>query len=91
MNLDRRTEPGLVIISCFAIGLGVALTPIGERLVKHGARVDQPVPESRLLFFQQSNEGVAGPAGGIRMCSTSLTDLARQWRGPGVGGWRLNQ
>lgn len=32
MNLDRRTETGLVIISCFAIGLGAVLTPIGEPL-----------------------------------------------------------
>ena len=32
MNLDKRAETGLVIISCFAIGLGAVLTPIGEPL-----------------------------------------------------------
>jgi predicted cation transporter len=32
INLDRKTEINIVIISCFAIGLGAALTPLGEPL-----------------------------------------------------------
>ncbi len=32
LMLDRRTEVNLVIIACFAIGLGAALTPVGEPL-----------------------------------------------------------
>lgn len=32
LKLDRQSEAALVIISCFAIGLGAALTPIGEPL-----------------------------------------------------------
>lgn len=32
LRLDRRTEVNLVIIACFAIGLGAALTPVGEPL-----------------------------------------------------------
>jgi predicted cation transporter len=32
LRLDRRTEIKLVIITCFAIGMGAALTPIGEPL-----------------------------------------------------------
>ncbi|MCX9012262.1 MAG: DUF1646 family protein [Candidatus Methanoperedens sp.] len=32
MKLDRKTTINLVIIACFAIGLGAALTPIGEPL-----------------------------------------------------------
>lgn len=31
-TLDRKSEVALVIISCFAIGLGATLTPIGEPL-----------------------------------------------------------
>ena len=32
LKLSRKTEISLVIIACFAIGLGAALTPIGEPL-----------------------------------------------------------
>ena len=32
INLDKKTETNIVIIACFAIGLGAALTPIGEPL-----------------------------------------------------------
>ena len=32
MHLERRTETRLVILSCFSIGLGAALTPFGEPL-----------------------------------------------------------
>lgn len=32
MNLQRKTEVRLVIIACFAIGLGAVLTPLGEPL-----------------------------------------------------------
>lgn len=32
LNLDRKFETNLTIIACFAIGLGAALTPIGEPL-----------------------------------------------------------
>jgi len=32
IRLDKRAETELVIISCFSIGLGAALTPIGEPL-----------------------------------------------------------
>ena len=32
LKLDRKTEIHLVIISCFSIGLGAALTPVGEPL-----------------------------------------------------------
>jgi len=32
MKLDRKTTINLVIIACFAIGLGAALTPVGEPL-----------------------------------------------------------
>ncbi len=32
LKLNRKTEINLVIIACFAIGLGAALTPVGEPL-----------------------------------------------------------
>lgn len=32
LKLERKTEINLVIIACFAIGLGAALTPVGEPL-----------------------------------------------------------
>ncbi|HAZ07342.1 MAG TPA: cation transporter [Elusimicrobia bacterium] len=32
LRLDRRTELSLVILACYSIGLGAALTPIGEPL-----------------------------------------------------------
>jgi len=32
LKLNRKTEVNLVIIACFAIGLGAALTPVGEPL-----------------------------------------------------------
>jgi predicted cation transporter len=32
LKLDRKTEINIVIIACFAIGLGAALTPVGEPL-----------------------------------------------------------
>lgn len=32
MRLDRKTTINLVVIACFAIGLGAALTPVGEPL-----------------------------------------------------------
>lgn len=32
LNLDKRYETRLVILSCFSIGMGAALTPIGEPL-----------------------------------------------------------
>jgi predicted cation transporter len=32
LKLDRRTETVLTVISCFSIGLGAALTPVGEPL-----------------------------------------------------------
>lgn len=32
LKLDRKTEVNIVVIACFAIGLGAALTPIGEPL-----------------------------------------------------------
>ena len=32
LSLDRRAEVRLVVIACFAIGMGAALTPIGEPL-----------------------------------------------------------
>src|SRR5699024_3693438 len=32
LKLDRKSEIRLVVIACFAIGLGAALTPIGEPL-----------------------------------------------------------
>lgn len=32
MRLDRKTEVRLVVLACFALGLGAALTPIGEPL-----------------------------------------------------------
>ncbi|HZO80375.1 MAG TPA: DUF1646 family protein [Candidatus Binataceae bacterium] len=32
MKLDRRSEIATVVLACFAIGLGAALTPIGEPL-----------------------------------------------------------
>ncbi len=32
LNLDRRTEINIVIINCLSIGLGAALTPVGEPL-----------------------------------------------------------
>ncbi|MDO8527838.1 MAG: DUF1646 family protein [Deltaproteobacteria bacterium] len=32
LNLDKKRETNLVIIACFAIGLGAVLTPIGEPL-----------------------------------------------------------
>ncbi|WP_269411676.1 DUF1646 family protein [Lentibacillus daqui] len=32
LNLDKKSEIRLVVLACFAIGLGAALTPIGEPL-----------------------------------------------------------
>lgn len=32
LKLDRKSEIGLTIVACFAIGMGAALTPIGEPL-----------------------------------------------------------
>lgn len=32
LRLDRKTERAIVILACYAIGLGAALTPIGEPL-----------------------------------------------------------
>ncbi len=32
MKLERRTEIRIVVLACFAIGLGAALTPVGEPL-----------------------------------------------------------
>ena len=32
LNLDRRSEIAAVVLACFAIGLGAALTPVGEPL-----------------------------------------------------------
>lgn len=32
LNLDRKTEIRIVIIACYAIGMGAALTPLGEPL-----------------------------------------------------------
>ncbi len=32
LRLERKTEINLVIVSCFAIGMGAALTPVGEPL-----------------------------------------------------------
>lgn len=32
LNLDRKSEIAAVVLACFAIGLGAALTPIGEPL-----------------------------------------------------------
>lgn len=32
LKLDRKSESAIVIITCFAIGLGAALTPVGEPL-----------------------------------------------------------
>jgi predicted cation transporter len=32
LRLDKRTETMLTVISCFSIGLGAALTPVGEPL-----------------------------------------------------------
>ncbi|BAD39245.1 DUF1646 family protein [Symbiobacterium thermophilum] len=32
LRLDRKTEVNLVILACFSIGLGAALTPLGEPL-----------------------------------------------------------
>lgn len=32
LKLDRRSETAAVVLACFAIGLGAALTPVGEPL-----------------------------------------------------------
>jgi len=32
LKLDKKTETNIVILSCFSIGLGAALTPVGEPL-----------------------------------------------------------
>src|SRR5690625_7986293 len=32
LQLEKKTERSIVIIACFAIGMGAALTPIGEPL-----------------------------------------------------------
>ena len=32
LNLDRQSEIAAVVLACFAIGLGAALTPVGEPL-----------------------------------------------------------
>ena len=32
LNLDRKSEVAAVVLACFAIGLGAALTPVGEPL-----------------------------------------------------------
>ena len=32
LKLDRQSETAAVVLACFAIGLGAALTPVGEPL-----------------------------------------------------------
>ena len=46
LPLHRHAEVNLTIIACFAIGLGAALTPLGEPLSEHGPAMHARAPES---------------------------------------------
>lgn len=51
LNLDRKNEINLVIFACFSIGLGAALTPIGEPLSTIAIAKLRPQPYYADFFF----------------------------------------
>jgi predicted cation transporter len=51
MPLDRKTKVNLVIIACFAIGLGAVLTPVGEPLSTIAVTKLQGEPYHAGFFF----------------------------------------
>jgi len=51
LNLDKKTEIKLVVITCFSIGLGAALTPVGEPLSTIATAKLSSVPYNAGFFF----------------------------------------
>ncbi len=51
LNLDRKNEIRLVILACFSIGLGAALTPIGEPLSAIAVAKLRGMPYQADFFF----------------------------------------
>ncbi|MBU0951566.1 MAG: DUF1646 domain-containing protein [Elusimicrobia bacterium] len=51
LKLDKKTEIKLVVITCFSIGLGAALTPVGEPLSTIAVAKLSSVPYNAGFFF----------------------------------------
>jgi predicted cation transporter len=51
MKLHRKTEVRIVIIACFAIGLGAVLTPLGEPLATIAIAKLKGPPHNADFFF----------------------------------------
>lgn len=51
LNLDRKNEIRLVILACFSIGMGAALTPIGEPLSTIAVAKLRGMPYQADFFF----------------------------------------
>lgn len=58
LNLDRKFETDLTIIACFAIGLGAALTPIGEPLSTIAVAKLRGEPHHADFFFLMKLLGI---------------------------------
>lgn len=57
LNIDRKTEIKLVVLACFAIGLGAVLTPIGEPLSTIAISKLKGEPFNADFFFLFKNLG----------------------------------
>ena len=57
LKLDRKNEITLVILTCFSIGLGAALTPIGEPLSTIAIAKLKGVPYEADFFFLMKHLG----------------------------------
>lgn len=55
INLDRKTEIKIVVFSCFSIGFGAALTPIGEPLSTIAISKLKGEPYNAGFFFLLNN------------------------------------
>ena len=55
LRLDKKTETRLVIVTCFAIGLGAVLTPVGEPLatIAVAKLADEPYYAGFWFLFQK--------------------------------------
>jgi predicted cation transporter len=58
LTLDRKSEVALVVLTCFAIGLGAALTPIGEPLSTIAVAKLKGEPYHADFFFIARHLGV---------------------------------
>jgi predicted cation transporter len=58
MPLDRNTKIKLTVVACFSIGLGAALTPVGEPLSTIAITKLQGPPYHAGFFFLLENIGV---------------------------------